>query len=319
MLTQPAIAGDAAVAEALYRDGLALMDAGSYAAACPKLAESDAQDPATGTVLALAVCLEELGHTASAWATYAEAASRAKRAGQSDREDAAREHAAALEARLSRLTIEIAPEAQQVNELTVKRDGVPVGSATWGTAVPVDPGEHVVEASAPGKAAWKTVVTIAAGADAQRVLVPLLVDAEPGTEALSTSTPSADATPDEPEAAEGPPLRTIGLVVGGAGIVGLGVGGFFGLRAKSLNDESNEGDHCSSTNECDAFGGGKRDDAKSAATISTVAFVAGGLLAAGGVALFIVGSANDEPTAARLVATPVVGPTEAAVVMQGTF
>src|SRR4051812_42610356 len=97
----PARAGDAATAEALFRQGRTLMEAGNYVAACPKLEESYAQDPATGTLLALGICQERAGRTASAWATYSEAAGRAKRDGRADREQAAREHMAALEPKLS--------------------------------------------------------------------------------------------------------------------------------------------------------------------------------------------------------------------------
>src|SRR5437762_12184782 len=100
-------AGDAAAAEALFREGRALMDAGNYAAACPELEESYSQDPGTGTLLALGICQEHAGHTASAWATYAEVATRAKADGRADREQAAREHMAALDPKLSHLTIEV--------------------------------------------------------------------------------------------------------------------------------------------------------------------------------------------------------------------
>src|SRR6187549_3176502 len=110
-------AGDAATAEALFREGRTLMDAGNYAAACPKLEESYAQDPATGTLLALGMCQERAGRTASAWATYSEAASRAKRDGRADRERAAREHMAALEPKLSHLTIDVEPSAAALTGL----------------------------------------------------------------------------------------------------------------------------------------------------------------------------------------------------------
>src|SRR5204863_10189231 len=84
LATSQAHAGDAATAEALFREGRALMEAGNYKAACPKLEESYAQDPATGTLLALGICQERAGLTASAWATYSDAATRAKRDGRAD-------------------------------------------------------------------------------------------------------------------------------------------------------------------------------------------------------------------------------------------
>jgi hypothetical protein len=106
--------------------------------------------------------------------------------------------------------------------------------------------------------------------------------------------------------------------LGGVGVVGLGVGTYFGLRAKSLNDESNEPGRCDEQNECDQIGGEKRDDADSAATASTIAFIAGGVLAATGVTLFILGGSNDD-TRARIQAVPVVGLGTAGMTLQGQF
>src|SRR3954470_3724696 len=100
-------AGDVATAEALFREGRALMDAGNFQAACPKLAESFEQDPGTGTLLALAICRERDGQLASAWASYGQVASRSKREGRADREQAARDAMQALEPRLSHLTITV--------------------------------------------------------------------------------------------------------------------------------------------------------------------------------------------------------------------
>lgn len=80
----------AAVAEALFRTGRALMAAGDAARACPKFAESNRLDPKLGTLLNLALCHETVGLKASAWAEYNEAATIAGRAGQSERERVAR-------------------------------------------------------------------------------------------------------------------------------------------------------------------------------------------------------------------------------------
>jgi hypothetical protein len=314
----PVHAGDAVMAEALFQDGRALMEAGDYAAACPKLEESYVQDPATGTLLALAHCQESAGQTASAWATYAETASRAKQDGRQDREQAARERMAALEPKLSRLTIALDADTANVPGLVVKRDGQPVGRGAWGTGVPLDPGEHVVEATAPGKQPFSTTVTIGAEADVQTVQIPLLEDEAAGAAGPEPAPVFRDpVTVDFDPSDEGPPLRTIGLITGGIGLVGLGVGGFFGLRAKSLNDESK--DDCDANNECGAIGGAKRDDAMGAATISTVAFIAGGVLTAAGVTLFLVGGPKDGEKSARVEATPLVGPNEAAMVVRGRF
>lgn len=311
-----ALARDPVMAETLFQEGRALMDAGNYAAACPKLAESYAQDPATGTLLALALCQEAGGQTASAWASFSEVVARAQASGQKEREDAARERMAALGPKLSRLTINV--QGDQAG-IAVSRDGTPVGRAAWGTAVPIDPGTHVIEASAPGKVPFRTSVTIAAEKDAQAVGVPILADAPRDAAPVPLGAPAqpARATADvAPES--GPPLRTIGIVVGAVGVVGLGVGGFFALRAASLDAESNENGHCDANQQCDPTGGAKRDDAIAAANVATVAVVAGGVLTAAGLSLFLVGGPQETRTA-HVSATPVIARDSGGLVVHGAF
>ena len=96
---------DKAAAQSLFDEGRKLMSAGKYAEACPKLAESQKLDPGVGTQFHLSDCYEKLGQTASAWAGFLEAASSTKSMGQGDREKVARDRAAALAPRLSKLTI----------------------------------------------------------------------------------------------------------------------------------------------------------------------------------------------------------------------
>src|ERR1022692_323786 len=100
-----------AEAEVLFRAGKRLLELQYFTNACPKLAESYRLDPATGALLALAVCHEGQGKTATAWAEYGDIASRSKAEGRSDRERAARERISALGAKLSTLTISVGPEA----------------------------------------------------------------------------------------------------------------------------------------------------------------------------------------------------------------
>jgi hypothetical protein len=314
-------AGDAATAEALFREGRTLMEAGNYAAACPKLEESYSQDPATGTLLALGICEERAGRTASAWATYGEAAARAKHDGRSDREQAARDHMTQLEPKLSHLTIQVDKSAAILAGFSVKRDGREVGAGAWGTSVPIDPGEHVIDATAPGKLPFQTKITVSAQAEAQTVQVPALaIDPTASSAALSPGSSLGATPPLDTSTAKPPPLRTAGLIVGGAGIVTLGISGYFALHAKSLNSDSTADGHCDAQNQCDALGGSKRDDAKSAANAATVTVLAGTALTALGVTLFFVGrSRKEQAQSARVEALPVFGPSQAAMFLCGRF
>jgi hypothetical protein len=74
----------------------------------------------------------------------------------------------------------------------------------------------------------------------------------------------------------------------GAGAVGLAVGGVFGLIAQSRLSASNTGSPppCNAEDQCDKNGLSLRQSAKSAATGSTIGFVAGAVFAAGGVAVY---------------------------------
>src|SRR5262245_35951588 len=93
--------GDLAVAQGLIDEANRLVGQGKLAEACPKFLASFQLGPKPGTAVNLADCFEKNGQIASAWARYLEAASLAQRAGQSEREQYAREHAATLEPKLS--------------------------------------------------------------------------------------------------------------------------------------------------------------------------------------------------------------------------
>src|SRR3954454_4731648 len=119
----PAFAGadEKIAAEALFDEGKRLMLEGKFAPACEKLEQSERVDPAIGTLLYLAECYEKSGRSASAWATFREASSAARAAGQAERARVGQERAARLEPALVRLTIMVPPEDVAIIGFTVKR------------------------------------------------------------------------------------------------------------------------------------------------------------------------------------------------------
>src|SRR4029079_16823967 len=129
--------------QALFDQGVKLMGEKKYAEACPKFEESQKLDPGLGTQLNLASCYASMGRTATAWSLYLEVAGEAKNQNRADKEKKARDAAKALEPKLSKLIVEV---SGPVDGLEVKRNGQVVGQATWGTPIPVDPGDIKVTA-----------------------------------------------------------------------------------------------------------------------------------------------------------------------------
>jgi hypothetical protein len=294
----PAAAGDgAAAAEVLFSDGKRLVEAGNYAAACPKFEESQKVDPGMGTLYRLADCYEHVGRTASAWAAFVEVAGSAKTSGQQARADDAKKRASELEPNLSRLVIRVAEP--DLAGLVVKRGDVIVGQAQWNTPLPVDPGSLTVEAAAPGHKTWRGVVTVQARAAGQ-IYVPALE-----REAVAQPPPPGTALPQPNEPDRGRSFgtqRTMAVVAGAAGIVALGVGGVFGLVSMSKKGDADT--HCDAGNTCDDDGLALRRDAISAGNLSSVFFVAGGVLAATGIVLWLTAPSRTAASGAALPLAP---------------
>ena len=150
-----------AAAQALFEQGRELVLQGRAREACPKFEESQRLDAGLGTQFNLADCYERLGKLASAHALFTEVAERARVTGQKQREQVARERAAAVESHSSKLLI-VVPTGR-VAELRVERDGVEVRRAQWNVPVPVDPGVHRVRAWGPGLSEWASEVTVPEG------------------------------------------------------------------------------------------------------------------------------------------------------------
>jgi len=290
----------AAAAQVLFEQGKSLVEAGRFAEACPKLAESLRLDPGLGTMLWLADCYENNGQTASAWAQFKDAAAKAAFT-RDAREKIARDRATKLEPRLARLQVTVA-KGGDVSGLAVTRDGIALGRAEIGLPVPVDPGTHTIGASAPGKKPWSTTVTIPTTATTTPVTIPPL-------EANAESSAAAPITPPPSEAPPSNTQRVVGYVVGGLGLVSLGVGTFFSFKGKGAYDDSNANGHCVA-NRCDPTGVSLRDDAKSNALVATVTMGAGAVLLGAGVVLVL-----TAPKAKSIAISP--GPGSLSV--SGTF
>lgn len=244
----------------LFDEAEALSSRGETAAACPKYAESYRLDPQLGALLHLADCYEKNGELASAWGSFRQADEVARKLAD-PRAELAEQRAKALEPRLTRLVIHV-PRTARVSGLTVLRDGVPIAAALWGVPAAIDPGAHRIEARAPGRKPWRKEVATSGEGAVTEVTVPDLA-----------SLPAATA-PERTSAAEpGSSRRMAALAVGGLGLLGVGVGGFFGLSAQSSSSAAeplcNAGDYCTQQ------GHDLRNSAKTKANVATVVAGAG--------------------------------------------
>jgi serine/threonine-protein kinase len=296
---------DAAAAQALFEEGKKALQAGDFNTACPKLAESQKLDPGAGTLFMLAICHEKAGLTASAWAEYLEVVTEAQRAGGAEnlkRADYSKQHAGDLEPKLSKLTITVAPETGKLAGLSIKRDDKPVRQATWGVALPVDPGTHNIEVTATGKQKWTSQIEVGAQADSKSIAVPGLEDdatnttnGNGGTETSKTDETSKE-TP-QPSKDDGSGKRVAGLVVGGIGVVGIGLGSFFGITAISKSSDAKK--DCSPTLCTDSTSVSTNNDAKSAALIADIGFGAGVVALGVGAFLFLTAPSASSPAASQ--------------------
>jgi hypothetical protein len=305
-----------ALAEALYKSALDLMEQGKNEEACPKLKQSHEIDPAVGTLLYLGLCYERLGKPASAWAAYRAAGEASRKANQPERREIALERAAKIEPTLSTLTLLMPPEAR-VPGLQILIDGAPVGTASLGVPMPVDPGQHVVEVIAPGHETSSQDVVVDPNGATHTLNLRALAAVEP---AAAAATPATSQPPHDAPHDTGAGLssqQTVGLVVGGVGVLGLATGAYFGIRTQSAESEAKN--HCTNyPTDCSPTGLDANEDAKTFSRYATAGFLVGGAALIGGAILYLTApAATTDSESVRI--SPVMHQAGGSVWVSGSF
>lgn len=222
------------MAESMFQQGIAMMREGRFEEARRALEASQKLEAKSGTLLVLASCDEQLGRTATAWAGYKEAAALARTEGRAEHVTKATDLARNLEPRLSKIRIDT--PTQGGVQLTVKLDGATVLDGALGVAFAIDPGSHVVEASAPGRVTWSATLTVKPGHEEVVVAVPELAAAPiaPPPQRGPAPTPA----PAPPYVAPSEASRPVWpWIVGGAGVVVGSVGLGFGVDQRAAASE----------------------------------------------------------------------------------
>jgi hypothetical protein len=162
-------------AEGLFDDAVKRMAGRDYDRACPELEEVVRLQPGkVGALLELARCWEESGRLASASRRYHEAAAAA--APSDARGPKARASAAALASRAPALMLVVAAGNRATPGFAVQLDGRELAAADWDVRLPLDPGKHVLAATAPGKQRWTQDIDASRDPTPVRLEIPALAD-----------------------------------------------------------------------------------------------------------------------------------------------
>jgi hypothetical protein len=211
---------------------------GKLAEACAELQEVERLDSKLPTLLELAECTESLGKLIEAQARWALARDRAKRDEKPQSRSRAEARLAAVQKRVPRLSVQLAASAPAGVQVLV--DDVAVEPASLSSALPLNPGDHVILVKLAGHDDAKYSVKLAEG-DNQRLPVTTgpatsnqaLPSAAPALAAPSTArlapalpTASAAAPPVASQPAPGwwTAPRKAGVVFGSLGLAAIGAG-----------------------------------------------------------------------------------------------
>jgi hypothetical protein len=312
-----------AAAQTAFDEAMKLMSQGRTAEACPKFAAAQRLDPGMATQFRLAECYEKIGQLASAWANYVEVADAAKAAKSKDREAFARKRATALESRLSRLTIIVPPALTTLQGLEIKRDGSLVDIALWGTAIPVDPGEHEVVATAPGKKPWLGKGTAPEQPTRLAVTIPPLEDLPPPPLRATLELSPEGSSPGGGRSAV-PAIVGVAVAVAAAAVGGALFAVSLGKQTDAVNYDNMLGSGgcegvARSSDKCVVLAD-KAHSVDIFHNISIGTFVGAGVLTVGALTYLLWPSPRTRPSRHQSIqAAPIIGTGQGGMLVSGTF
>ncbi|HEX3345146.1 MAG TPA: hypothetical protein VHS09_11270 [Polyangiaceae bacterium] len=186
-------------ARQLFADAEKDEDGGRWADALGKLRRVAQVKLTAGIHYHVAMCEEHLGQLAAALDDYTAAEGQARAENAQDVLRLVGKRIADLAPRVPRLTIRLVPP---VADATVSLDGAKLLPALFGTALPVDPGEHRVEATAPNRPAASRALTMH---ERDVTAIDLALPEPPPTPPPPLASPAGEPAPHATPAVEGPP------------------------------------------------------------------------------------------------------------------
>jgi hypothetical protein len=280
-------------ADELFTQANQLVEAGNYAEACPKYEESNQLDTGIGTEFKLADCYEHIDRPATALALFRLVEKTAAAAGKAERQQAAAQRAGALEGVVPRLKL-TTPPGLKIDDYIIKCDGNVLGPAALATSIPLDPGKHELMFAAPGRLS-RTVTFSLLPHEGKILAIPELL----ASVVVVTELPPATHT-----------QRTIALVTGSVGVASLLVGTVAGILSIHEHSEYTTAEAKGSSSAVP-----ESQTAYTEGTISTVGFVAGGVMVVTALTLWLTapkGGANA-PNKSGFELLPAAGPRSASI------
>jgi len=271
-------------ADKLFAEGRQLLTVENQPkAACEKFEAAIKLDStATGTMLNLGLCYENLGKYATSikWFRKAQAAAAEKQL--TEYENAAKTHTIAIAPKIPilKLTVDGPPDAE------IRIDGERIDATTYGQ-VEVDPGRHEIVGRAAGKK--KVVLTVE------------LKDAQ--SEAITIAM-TESAVPVYVDRGAG--RRRGALILGGAGVVALAFTGVYGLVRRGDFFDTEPG------------GQEERDIKSEVRIVGTTAFIVGAGAVTAGVILYLTAPGKEQISDGTAFA-PVITNEELGFAVSGRF
>lgn len=279
-------------ADAAFEEARLLLDEGRKKAACEKFELSMSLDPSPGTLLNLGNCYEA-DDVVRSLATFERALRDAQASPDPVRRErwteAATSRIADVSKKVPRLTLRAAEET------LVLLDGQRV---ELGAPLRLNPGSHLIEASAPGKRSFSQELRVELGQQLEvevPALEPLATSAPPPTQSLSEPAPTYRSESQ---------FGALPWVLGGSGALLVGASLVTGLMASSkagrLEDECT-GVAPDGRRQCpDASLEGVQESAQSLALATDVLWITGALAAGAGITLLVLDDGGDTESGTAL-------------------
>jgi hypothetical protein len=259
---------DTTEAGQIFLQGRELVKLGRFDEACALFARSYELDPALGTAVNLADCLERQGHLQRAWELFDVVARNSQNV--QSRARLARQRADALQARLATVIIKLRdPSAPGLSVRIGDRQMTPAPEIRD----LIEPRDVELVATVPGRSAFRTMLHAVAGTT------------------VSADIPALGGPRDEPMANTRRRRSRVYLAdaISGAGVVGLGVSLGFAISARRIYNSAFDHDCTHSGGHVVCTGNGKAtiDRAGSRADVATGFAIGGGVLVVAGAVVYL--------------------------------